>query len=928
MTEYPRGSEWRKWDLHLHAPGTKLSNGYGSPADWDRYCAALEKSDVAAFGVTDYFTLDSFFELQAEFASRYPNSIKVFFPNLEMRLPESVNKDLQTVDVHLLLRPDLSRQKAQRLLQALKTEVLETGSMRKLSCDELETQNHFESATVSREAIDKAIEEVFGEGRERKDNVLVVVPANNSGIRAVSSEKRKANLADGIDAWADAIFGSDANSAHFMKTDRYEDPGSKSTPKPVFSGCDAHSFDQLDSWLGKSVDIESTYQTVTWIKADVGFEGLQQTLVEPDERVRIQPTQPDAKDPYKVISKIKFTNTNSFPKEVLFNENLVSIIGSRSSGKSALLAYVAHAIDPDHTVAQQLATGQFAKRGEAGPAAGKTWADVADMRCEIEWGDPEVRDGKIIYIPQNSLFAISSRPKDITEKIAPALYRLSDRYRAAHDQVLRTVEGANLAITRAVGEWFRTREEIQGVRAHMRDLGDRKAIEATKLSLDAQINALRKEAALSDADVAAFEGLTATFRTMDARLSAIDVEMAGLSPYVGDRDTAGLHISANVRVDVQTRPSPSELGQELADAVRDLAEKSREGLHAQLAAALIGRMTTLADERAALASKRAELETENAGLIARNTASKQIEELIKNVAVQVATLDEFDVEEKKLAELRTEQSGYVTEIADRTAEREVASKPLDAAFESEPNDLDGMTFGFEEQVEEDTVSAVSDRFNKQERSTYIDTDNRVLDIAKAQAEAAIFLEAVASGTQRLMKGVDPSSAATDALTATPSIRFYARLDGDRIGGFERSSMTPGKQALFALTLTLSESVEAWPLLIDQPEDDLDSRAIYDTIVPYLKRRKRERQILMVTHNANLVVGADSEQVIVTNRHGNDRRNRNDQTFDYLTGSLEQSRLKRSADYVLETGGVREHACEILDGGEEAFQKRRDKYKMY
>jgi energy-coupling factor transporter ATP-binding protein EcfA2 len=927
VSAYPRGSEWRKWDLHLHAPGTKLNDGYGTPADWDRFCAALEESDVAAFGITDYFTLDSYFEFCSQFATRYPDSTKVFFPNLEMRLPESVNKDGQTVDVHLLLRPDLPRDKAQRLLQALKTEVCEPGTGRKLACDELQTKTRFESATVSRKAIDEAISEVFGDGRERKDNVLVVVPANNSGIRAVSSEKRKANLADGIDAWADAIFGSDANSTHFMQTDRFED-GSRSTPKPVFSGCDAHSFDDLDMWLGKTVNVESSYQTVTWIKADVGFEGLQQTLVEPDERVRIQPTKPDPKDPYKAISKIKFTNTNSFPKEVVFNENLVSIIGSRSSGKSALLAYVAHTIDPEHTVAQQLATGQFDKSSEAGPAAGKTWAEVADMRCEVEWGDPEVREGKIIYIPQNSLFAISGRPKDITEKIGPALYRLSEQYRAAHDQVLRTIEGANHTISRAVGEWFRTRSEIETVKARMRDLGDRKAIEATKVSLDAQIGALRKEAELSDGDVAEFEALTATFRTMDARVSAIDSEVAQLSPYVEDRDAAGLHISANVRVDVETRPAPTELGQELGEIVRDEVDKSRRDLHAKLAALLIGRMTVLNDERGALVAKQAELKTENADLIARNTASKQIDELIKNLAGQVATLDAFDTEEKQLSKLRGEQSGYVTEITERIAERELASQPLHTAFESEPNDLDGMSFGFEEQVEDDAVSAVSDRFNKQERSTYIDTDNRVLDIGKAQAEPATFLEAVASRNQRLVKGVEPSAAATEALTATPAIRFYARLDGDRIGGFERSSMTPGKQALFALTLMLSESVEAWPLLIDQPEDDLDSRAIYDTIVPYLKKRKRERQILMVTHNANLVVGADSEQVIVTNRHGDDRQNRNDQTFDYLTGSLEHSRVARQATYVLETGGIREHACEILDGGEEAFQKRRDKYKMY
>ena len=205
---------------------------------------------------------------------------------------------------------------------------------------------------------------------------------------------------------------------------------------------------------------------------------------------------------------------------------------------------------------------------------------------------------------------------------------------------------------------------------------------------------------------------------------------------------------------------------------------------------------------------------------------------------------------------------------------------------------------------------------------------RALNVRKAQAEPAAFLQAVLNRTQKLVKGVEPIAAATEALVATNAIRFFARFDGDRIGGFERSSMTPGKQALFALILTLSESTEAWPLLVDQPEDDLDSRAIYDTIVPYLKDRKRERQILMVTHNANLVVGADAEQVIVTNRHGSDSKNRDARTFEYLAGALEHSQPEKETSVVLERWGIREHACEILDGGEEAFEKRRDKYKMY
>lgn len=140
-------------------------------------------------------------------------------------------------------------------------------------------------------------------------------------------------------------------------------------------------------------------------------------------------------------------------------------------------------------------------------------------------------------------------------------------------------------------------------------------------------------------------------------------------------------------------------------------------------------------------------------------------------------------------------------------------------------------------------------------------------------------------------------------------------------------MTPGKRALFALTLILSETEGGWPLLIDQPEDDLDSRSIYEQIVPYIMQRKKERQIIMVSHNANLVVGADAEQIIVANKHGDDRKNRNAMTFDYLTGSLEDSTPKHAATCVLDTCGIREHACEILDGGEEAFEKRKHKYRL-
>lgn len=165
------------------------------------------------------------------------------------------------------------------------------------------------------------------------------------------------------------------------------------------------------------------------------------------------------------------------------------------------------------------------------------------------------------------------------------------------------------------------------------------------------------------------------------------------------------------------------------------------------------------------------------------------------------------------------------------------------------------------------------------------------------------------------------------LSAKPEIRFAAEMDGDTIGGFGSSTMTPGKQALFALTLILSDVGEDWPLLIDQPEDDLDSKSIYESVVKFLRRQKQRRQILMVTHNANLVVGADAELVIVANRHGADRPNEDARVFDYASGPLESIEIVENAEFELDRLSTRDHVVEILDGGEEAFRKRQQRYQL-
>jgi len=141
-------------------------------------------------------------------------------------------------------------------------------------------------------------------------------------------------------------------------------------------------------------------------------------------------------------------------------------------------------------------------------------------------------------------------------------------------------------------------------------------------------------------------------------------------------------------------------------------------------------------------------------------------------------------------------------------------------------------------------------------------------------------------------------------------------------------MSQGKQSFVVLKLLLEFSDKTCPILIDQPEDSLDNRAIYNELVEYLKDKKKHRQIIIVTHNPNVVVGADSEQIIVANQNDIKFKNSNGIKFEYVSGGIEHSRVKSKKDIpVLYSQGIRQHICEVLEGGNQAFQKREKKYQL-
>ncbi|GAB3124771.1 TrlF family AAA-like ATPase [Glaciibacter psychrotolerans] len=931
---FPRGSEWRKWDLHVHAPGTTLTDGYSKLAgelDWVQFCEIIHDSDVACIGIADYFSLDSFFAFKKQYAALYPGeSNKVFFPNLELRLPEVLNDDGQSVNIHLIFRPDLSESDAHKLMMALSTETTAGKSKKSVVCAELQSADEFQSATVSRKSIMTALEHTFGSGSPLENQVLIVTSAKGDGIRpgGKGSKKRKNQLVDEIDKQSHAFFAGPNSRDHFLDVDRLE-ADEKIIPKPVFEGSDAHSFEDLKSRLGKGDAGSGVKHFVTWIKADLTYEGLLQTLIEPAQRVALQLAEPDQKRPYQYISKIRFSDTNDFPAEVVFNRNLNSIIGSRSSGKSALLAFIAHAVDPGETIQQQIDASKM-ERKFAGPAAGKTWADVSATVREIEWGAPDAANGKVIYVPQNSLYSISEHPNKVTEKIAPSLFRNHPDLKVIQDQTVANLVSANDDIRAAIVAWFDASDEMDRLTGDLRDLGDKKAVEAARDTYKSKIDEIKKASQLTDEEITKYQEISVDLQSKRSRLDDIVEELTQLSQYVAAGvDSANPQaIPGAVQVTVAIRPA----GGQLPDAIAERVEEKRGAAEAELLEAVerelnVSFTSTLAEQRT-LRSDVDIIKEQNATLIAKHEANSELEQVALDFDKQVKALKA--IEKKQAARIAKEKvrTAEVTKIVEAIAQRAVALTELQKVFSSKQRVLDGLTFGMESAVDPDVVSNLSVAFNRSKISAYVSKKGDDIDFLKAQAEPAAFLTAIRSGDQELNKGFTSLATAQSLMTVVPEVRFTAELDADRIGGFGRSSMTPGKQALFALTLILNESQEPWPLLIDQPEDDLDSRSIYGTIVPYLLERKRERQIIMVSHDANLVVGADSESVIVANRHGADRPNKGGRTFEYLTGSLEHSQEHNAKSAtVLGRHGIREHACEILDGGEEAFQKRKEKYKI-
>src|SRR5665213_1621210 len=98
-----RGSEWRRWDLHVHTPGTIKNNQFG---DWESYLKAVEAHpSVKVMGVTDYMSIENYAALKAYKAAGRVGNIDLLIPNIEFRIAPPSDK-ATAINIHLLISPD------------------------------------------------------------------------------------------------------------------------------------------------------------------------------------------------------------------------------------------------------------------------------------------------------------------------------------------------------------------------------------------------------------------------------------------------------------------------------------------------------------------------------------------------------------------------------------------------------------------------------------------------------------------------------------------------------------------------------------------------------------------------------------------------------------------------------------------------------
>jgi len=290
---WPKGSKWRKWDLHVHSPASENFSG-----DWNQFIIQVGNADCDVIGINDYFSAAGYKEVQrrlgdpnaaAEGNKPYREALeklktKMLLPVVECRMNNVVvDKKIKSgprINFHLIFNPELPPEDIETFIKNLKVKGTSIGSRYndpKFLLDEVSV--HFgETCHALRDDGHFA-------GR-----FLIWIPYDEYGGIDNMNPETDALFKEGLVYDADILGSSNKAQADFFlwKSGKFTEDQYKKwfgRKRPCIKGSDSHN---VNDELGKLKDQHSKpTDKYCWIKADPTFNGLRQIINEPEDRVYI-----------------------------------------------------------------------------------------------------------------------------------------------------------------------------------------------------------------------------------------------------------------------------------------------------------------------------------------------------------------------------------------------------------------------------------------------------------------------------------------------------------------------------------------------------------------------------------------------------------------------------------------------------------------
>jgi hypothetical protein len=978
-----RGSEWHRWEPHIHGPGTVLNNQFGGTDPWDVYLTALESCEptIEALAVTDYYTTDTYEEaVRRKGAGRLPN-VKLLFPNIELRLDVAARSGF--VNLHLLVSPmdpnhvDEIRRFLSRLhfvahddrYDCTSADLIRLGKAADPSkVDDRAALAH--GATQFKVNFD-SLRKAFKENAWAKENIVIAVAGaegdGTSGVRQAADQ----TVRQEIEKFAHVIFASSLAQREFWLGERLisadQLQSRYSGSKPCLHGSDAHDH----ASIGRPVD-----DRFSWVKGSLTFDSLRQACIDPKGRAYVGAEPPKAAMPSQVIAHVDIENaswvaTNSIP----LNSGLVAIIGARGSGKTALADMIAAGCDAisvspgdvDEDISSSFLVRARPLIGEA--KVKLTWGSGEPSRRHLDSRDADdaMAYPRARYLSQQFVEDLCSA-KGASEGLVREIERVIFEAHAEDGK-----DGAysfdELRDQRMLRYQQVRRREAEAIAATSDRVAEELEKEALVTSLTSQVAA--KEALIkgytTDLSKLVIKGTEAQVQRHTALAEAVQMLTARVNA-LGNQRRSFVAMQDEVR-NMRTAKGPEMLRQAMArhqgsglnaqqwndfllvhQGDVDSALKKYIAWADQECAKLNGVAPSAVDANVPLILTDANLELEQLAVLKAEMA--RIE---KHISADTLIQSQYAALSKKISTEKTALQTLKTRLddakgaADRRKslqqERDAAYGRLFDAVISEQNALATLYAPLMERLaamsgtlkrlsfkvsriadvaewanagEKDLIDCrkTGDFYGRGTLETLVRAKLKpIWETGSADQVQAAMTGFITSHYKALLAHAPYAPADQESFrhwlkrfaqwlfsTDHVSVRYEILYDGIDI-----RKLSPGTRGIVLLLLYLAlDDGDDRPLIIDQPEENLDPKSVFDELVSLFIAAKSKRQVIIVTHNANLVINTDADQIIVA--EAIPPSDGGLPSFTYVAGGLEDARIRKIV-------------CDILEGGEKAFRER-------